>query len=129
MTNHSQSEKPLIDLAAVLVGILALFIYNYVESGRQFKSLQTTLGTNEEPLRFMARSIKPGMEREEVRRLIKGFVRLETLPPDAISEGGADLFVFSFGIPLLQGEDGYDSIIVIYDQKGRVKGEAGADLN
>ena len=129
MTNHSQSEKPLIALAAVLVGILALFIYNYVESGRQFKSLQTTLGTNEEPLRFMARSIKPGMEREEVRRLIRGYVRLKTLPPDASDEGGVDLFVFTFGIPLLPGEDAYGTIIVSYDQNKRVKGEAGADLN
>ncbi|MCL4524332.1 MAG: hypothetical protein M1453_15575 [Acidobacteria bacterium] len=129
MTKNSHLKKPLIVLAAVLVSLLTLFVYNYIESERQFKSLQTSLGTSEEPLRFMAKSIKPGMARDEVRLLIKGYVRLKTLPPDDLDEGGADLFEFSFGIPLLPGEEPYGTIVVSYDRNGRVKGEAAVDIN
>ena len=116
-------------LLAFCLVLAALWLYAWVVSERQMKELQASLGTTEEPLTFMARSIRPGMTRADVRQYVRGYAWLETLPPGPTNPGGTDIFNYQFGLFVGARWGGvYGSIVVSYDAEGRVLG-AGADFN
>ena len=109
--------------------VVALWLHAGTLYDQQIRGLQASLGTTEEPLTFMARAIKPGMTRGEVREYVRGYAWLETDPPGLFSPGGIDVFNYQFGLFVGARWGGvYGAIHVRYDLEGRVLG-AGADLN
>jgi len=113
----------------LLLVVVAVVLINRWQIERQYAELQSLVGTNSDPLVFMARSVTKGMNRQEVRSIVRGYKRLEILPPLAANDGGTEVFHFEFGLPILRGVDGYGDIVVSYDANGRVKEQAIADLN
>ena len=110
--------------------MVVLWFYAWGVARRQTSALQASFETTEEPLTFIARTIKPGWTRAQVQQYVRGYAWLETLPPDGVTPGGADVFRYQFGLPERRIRWGgiYGSVIVGYDAEGRVI-SAGADLN
>ena len=110
--------RKFIVLALILVGF---FLLALLDRGLAYRSLYRSLGTTEDPLVFMAHSVRPGMTRAEVAKVIRGYSRLKTFPPDVLSPGGMEVYRFhlQFGPEwYLLGD--YGSIFVTYDAQGRV---------
>lgn len=111
---------------------LAAFLVLYFATGTtgtmSYTQRQKTLGTNEEPLMFMARSIRPGMSRSEVAKIVRGYSGVNTRPPDQFGPGGTDVYIYHlqfagrwkwFGESRSIGE--YGRIWVHYEADGRVR--------
>lgn len=114
---------------AFLLALVVLWFCAWAVARRQTSALQASFGTTEEPLTFIARTIKPGWTRAEVRHYVRGYAWLETLPPDGVTPGGADVFNYQFGLFVGARWGGvYGSVVVTYDAAGRVR-HAHADIN
>lgn len=108
---------------------LAVFLVFYFSTTNvgtmSYRQLAKSLGilhTDEEPVLFMARSIKPGMSRSDVAKIVRGYSGRETLPPDQYSRGGTDVYIYdnlNFGFWKWFGE--YGRIWVAYDADGHVR--------
>ena len=116
----------LVLLAAVL-GIVGFFAVT--TQGPTFRDLEGTLGTTEEPLQFMARSVRKGMTRAEVAKIIRYHYRLETRPADHFCPGGQEVYHYHLQAgPRWRWLGEYGTVWVCYDAQGLVD-YAAADLH
>ncbi len=107
---------------------LTLYFTSNSPGTMSYRQLQKSLGTNEEPVLFMARSIRPGMSRSEVDKIVRGYSGRETLPPISFDSGESDVYIYHrlfAGRWKWFGE--YGRIWVHYEADGRVS-DAHTDL-
>ncbi len=108
-------------LAGFMV-LFVLYVIHLTTAVMYFRQLDKSLGTNEEPLTFMARSVKPGMTRPEVAKIVRGYASLKRFPPQNFAPGGTDVYIYHRWFPgqwISFGE--YGNIYVRYDADGRVR--------
>ena len=68
-------------LLGFILAIFALFTYGHFENKWKDQALRASLGTRDDPIVFMWSKIKPGMTRQEVRKIMRGYYRLVENPP------------------------------------------------
>ena len=106
----------------ILLGLVLVILFFAVTTRcPTIKQVQGSLGTTDEPLGFMARSIKPGMTRADVAQIVPGHYRFESLPPHQFAPGGEDVYHWHFQLgPRWKWLGEYESIWVHYDIDGHV---------
>ena len=111
-----------------LILLVMVFTGIRVKARSDYRLLQEQLGTKDDPIRFQADAITPGMSREEVHSKIRGYARLVSLDIVASPLGETELFVFEFGPQLPFWRSEYASIVVTYADN-RVKDKATVDYD